>query len=55
MKQVTLSPKGYSAKLMIRKLRIRNSCEIYPQLPLNLNVLHRIKQTLSLLYGHLVQ
>lgn len=30
-------------------------CEIYPQLPLNLTVLHRIEQMLSLLYRNLVQ
>lgn len=50
MEQVTLSPKRYSAKVMIQKLTIRNSHEIYPLLPLNLTVLHWIKQTLSLRY-----
>lgn len=41
MKQMTLSPKSYSVKLMICKLRIWNlRDDVYPPIPLNLTILH---------------
>lgn len=38
MKQVTLSWKGYKVKLMICRVRIKILAEIYPQIPLILQL-----------------